>query len=58
MGASKAQVIQFPGEKYILTCKHCRSHDFYIYLKAASTFEIKGYECVECGSEWEIIEKD
>lgn len=51
-----ANVIQLPESEFILKCKHCKTNVFYIYLHNNNPFNIKGYECCECGRVWDIAE--
>lgn len=49
-------VIKLPRSEFILKCKHCKTNVFYIYLHSNNPFDIKGYECCECGRIWDVAE--
>ena len=49
-------IIKLPRSEFILKCKHCKTNVFYIYLNNNNPFDIKGYECCECGRLWDIAE--
>jgi hypothetical protein len=49
-------IIKLPKLEFILKCKHCKTNVFYIYLNNNNPFDIKGYECCECGRLWDISE--
>lgn len=48
-------VIKLPEKEFILKCKFCKTNVFYIYLQSENPFDVKGYECCECGRSWDIF---
>ena len=52
-------VIKFPDKEFILRCCKCKVNAFYIILNSENPFDIKWFECTECGDIFtlESIEK-
>jgi len=42
-------VISFPDKEFILRCRKCRVNAFYVILNSENPFDIKCFECMECG---------
>ena len=42
-------VIKFPDKEFILTCRKCKLDGFNVILNSENPFDIKWFECIECG---------
>jgi hypothetical protein len=52
------EVLKYPTPEYILTCKHCRSNAFYIWLGSPDPDDYDQYECAneDCGALFNFID--
>ena len=47
-----AEVVEFPQIEFLLTCKYCGEHEFYIWLGSPDNGDFSEYECTnpDCGT--------
>lgn len=53
-----AEIIPLPETVYPLTCEDCNNQYFFIVPGGDNPYNIGGFVCADCGSQWELLPMD
>lgn len=56
-GQRMATVTKLPDPEFIMRCRECKVNAFYIILNSKDPYDVKGFECAECGDWFQVDQK-